>query len=820
MSIATGHHGLLDEAWADPATLFRRASATDEEAARPLIALAEAERVCRSKFLDEPSDLLQLAHAYLVLGRSDGAARAARRILELTPDDPSAMAILFGNGTLPERERAALGLAGAGIDTALRIAALRALRAAGHQAFAHLNWSGNRLAGFAAWPPGAQATLMLVTPDGTESWLLDPEVGHPLATAFGHAAEIDLQLASMDAHVFVTVAGARYGLLRQTAPGAALVRRAAAPDDGHGETLTILIPVYDDVAATKRCIDSVLAHRPSPQTRVLLVADDPPDSALRAYLSSLAEPGLEVLHNPLNLGFVGAVNRGIAATPHGDILLLNADTVVPAGFAQRLRATAYGSPDIGTVVPLSNNGEFVSLPVPFRANPLPSLVEIDRIDESAQRVNSGMVIDLPSGIGFCLYLTRRCLNDVAQLSGGWGRGYLEDADLCLRARAFGWRNVCATDIYVGHEGTRSFKEEKRGLVVRNLKRIGVAFPAYEAACGSFVAADPLRTARAAIEAELSPPPGSVRLLIHGPRLADAAEALLREEERLPGVVSPVLQGAVTGRAGAFSLTLTAQSGGFPQNLRFDLEAEDGPRALVAELGRRPIATVEVLGHEPLPERLWQVLAGLGTAVTMRVYSLRGLSGITGRMWPAFTEPAVTVVLPANDQIEQSLREQRLALPWKVHAAPTTFRRFDRASVPLSEAPVGVLLPYPAPGAHLLVRDLALALRAAGGGNALFVFGNSLDDRFLGSLPDMIVLGKVSAEEAPALMAALEIGRTVIVDRDAIGHPLAQAAGEAAMPCAFFGTGPGAQGDLILAPDTANSEAAQQIADWIRSRFPA
>ncbi|MFG1427851.1 glycosyltransferase family 2 protein [Roseixanthobacter glucoisosaccharinicivorans] len=788
-----------------------------EAAARPLIALAEAERDTRGKAVDTPADLLRLAHAYLMLGRPEGAVRVARRLIALDPREGTAPAILFSHGTAAEREQAAMHLAGTATDPALRGAALRALRALGHTAFSHLEWSAGRLQGFATWPAGATATLVFLTPEGQESWALDPQDDHPFATPFGRAATVDLSLPPADAHVFVRVGHQQFGLLRQTAPEPIPTRRVSAPQDGRGDRLTILIPVHDDAAATQRCIESVLAHRPTHDTRIVLVADDPPDAGLRAYLAELSAPHLEILDNPLNLGFVRSVNRGIAAIPHGDILLLNADTVLPARFAERLRAAAYGADDIGTVVPLSNNGEFVSLPVPFRTNPLPDPKELARIDASAERANGGLVIDLPSGIGFCLYITRRCLDDVGHLSGGWGRGYLEDADFCLRARAFGWRNVCAADLYVGHEGTRSFKGEKRGLVVRNLKRLGAAFPTYEAACGSFVAADPLRSVRAAIEADLPPDPRPVRLLVHGPNLADAADALLRARAEAEG--GPVLRAELKGRPGAWHLWLSASDSGFPQNLRFDLMRPEGMSALTADLARRPLARIEVLGQEALPDALWQSLCGLGVAIEVRIHALRVRPGTTARFWPAFAEPAITAVLPAHEQIATAVRGQRLVLPWKVKDAAGPFRTIARATVPLSDAPVGLLLPHPEARAHGLVRALALALAAAGAGNAMFVFGSSLDDRALGSLSDLVVLGRVPAHEAADLMAALEIGRIVIADREGLGHPLAMAAGRSDLPCAFFGVGTGAVGDLVLAPDMANSEAVQYILDWIRSLPP-
>src|SRR5262249_18508738 len=153
---------------------------------------------------------------------------------------------------------------------------------------------------------------------------------------------------------------------------------------------------------------------------------------------------------------------------NGDIILLNSDTIVPVGFVDRLAAAARSSPDIGTVMPLSNNGDLAGFPVRNSASPLGSLEAVERLDKIATVVNAGRVVDIPNGVGFCLYITRECLDAVGLLSEEFHRGYLEDADFCLRAREHGFRNVCAPSVYVGHEGSKSFGTEKRSLVVRNL----------------------------------------------------------------------------------------------------------------------------------------------------------------------------------------------------------------------------------------------------------------------------------------------------------------------------------------------------------------
>src|SRR4029079_15889508 len=121
------------------------------------------------------------------------------------------------------------------------------------------------------------------------------------------------------------------------------------------------------------------------------------------------------------------------------------------------------------------------------------------LDQIAAEVNRGHVFDMPNGNGFCMYITRRCLDTVGLLSTDFNRGYFEDVEYCLRASAAGFRSVCATDVFVGHAGSRSFKAQKRSLVVRNLGVLEGRWPAYRAASAAFVAADPLRSARARIE---------------------------------------------------------------------------------------------------------------------------------------------------------------------------------------------------------------------------------------------------------------------------------------------------------------------------------
>src|SRR5262249_48798645 len=179
---------------------------------------------------------------------------------------------------------------------------------------------------------------------------------------------------------------------------------------------TVIVPVYGDFHATKACLQSLRRALKGSDARIIIVDDASPDPDIGGLLARLpTQKHLTLLHNASNIGFAAAVNRALSECRFGDVVLLNADTIVPPGFIDRLAAVARSAPDIGTVTPLSNNGEFTSFPLPNQSNPPGGAAMALALDRIAAKVNAD-VIDLPNGIGFCLYITRACLDAVGQLS--------------------------------------------------------------------------------------------------------------------------------------------------------------------------------------------------------------------------------------------------------------------------------------------------------------------------------------------------------------------------------------------------------------------
>jgi len=263
----------------------------------------------------------------------------------------------------------------------------------------------------------------------------------------------------------------------------------------------VVIPVYRGCSQTLACLDSVLASVPR-GTRVWVVDDASPEPGLVAALTALARrKRIRLVRLPENRGFPAAANAGLRACAPHDAVLLNSDTLTPPGWLDRLRAAAYSAPDIGTVTPLSNDGTIVSYPDVAGGNPVPDLAACAATDALAHQANAGAVVDLPTGVGFCLFLRRECLDESGLLREDcFAQGYGEENDLCLRARHLGWRSVAAPGVFVAHVGGQSFGSARSHLLRRNLAVLNRLHPGYDALVAAHAAADPLAPARRGIDA--------------------------------------------------------------------------------------------------------------------------------------------------------------------------------------------------------------------------------------------------------------------------------------------------------------------------------
>lgn len=261
----------------------------------------------------------------------------------------------------------------------------------------------------------------------------------------------------------------------------------------HPHRVVVIVPVYRNLEVTRNCLESLMASDLPEHAAIIVIDDNSPEEAVSAYCQELTERfSIQLVVNDENLGFVGTVNRGFTLDTDADVILLNSDTVVSNDWVQRLQACAYREDNIGTVTPFSNNGTICSYPVFLIPNSIPNQWNARELDRAFQSGNSESHCEIPTAVGFCMYIKRSCLNATGAFDAeAFGQGYGEECDFSLRASAKGWKHVIAADIFVYHEGAASFASESTERKRSADTIMDRLHPSYHTLIGDFIARDPL-----------------------------------------------------------------------------------------------------------------------------------------------------------------------------------------------------------------------------------------------------------------------------------------------------------------------------------------
>lgn len=238
------------------------------------------------------------------------------------------------------------------------------------------------------------------------------------------------------------------------------------------QMIDIIIPIYNAYEELVKCINSVCRHSDFSKCRLILIDDCSTDERISSYLASLSDSNNIIMKNDNNRGFSENVNLGFEQSEENDVVLLNSDTIVTAGWLDKIYACAYLKRDTGMVSPLSNSATICSIPEFCRDNPLPSGYTADTFGELVEKVSLHRYPQLSVCVGFCMYIKREVIRLVGRFDAEtFERGYGEECDFCYRARLLGYKSVLADDTFVYHSGTASFLPETKQKLAEEHERI-------------------------------------------------------------------------------------------------------------------------------------------------------------------------------------------------------------------------------------------------------------------------------------------------------------------------------------------------------------
>ncbi|MBX9844249.1 MAG: glycosyltransferase [Xanthobacteraceae bacterium] len=835
-----------------------------------------ADRRCRVPPLAQAYHYVLRAEASYQMGERDAAIGDISRALELLPEDLAANRRMLAWAEGAGQRQAAQVLVRCEQDFKVLAKAVSLLRKGRKRGtFGAIRYTDTEIFGWASWP-GRRLPKLRIEADSTVIETLTADPRHPLRTPGSHAATFSLSRPRSDAAQTVSLSVGRTTVCELRLPPnhrddhlAGRIRRLNAyAQDGDARTkdraarrspeqddpLTVIVPIYDDYEATRDCLESLLtAFRGQPHARAILVNDATPDPRIADLVRKLANnKSVRLIENERNLGFVRSVNLAFSKVAEGDVILLNADTIVPDGFMTRLRAAARASSDVGTVVPLSNNGEFTSFPTPNKPNPVRSPQDIHFLDATAADANRDKIIDIPNGTGFCLYITRECLDAAGPLSDAFERGYLEDADFCLRARELGFRNVCAPSVYVGHVGSRSFGAEKRALVMRNIGKLESRFSDYRAECAAFIKADPLKQSRAAIE-RLSPSLSAGAVLLVGGRLADGAIAEARAEQ-LANAGQKVLIVAGSAWSPNQPVTIAHPFEDIPQSLRFEIAKPEGRSALSEYVATLRPSRVEIAEPACAPDALLDLLLAAGAPIDILVSdgglicprgtcldgngeaceALQGAPCSRCLSTPGIaTHPAWTnswrskwhdVVRRADHVYAPCPHARQFAMrfPHAANIVELDIRQTAQVEAIADPDRDAKTLGFLAVDAdvhdHRTMGRVARALTRDRPGTEVVVIGHTLDDLDLMRLDRVFVTGRVEIRQLGRVLRQYGVKAVFAATRRPLfGHPMIAELAAAGFPLALFdwslGKAPVHASNLAIDPSAPDEAVAAKLKRW-------
>jgi GT2 family glycosyltransferase len=240
--------------------------------------------------------------------------------------------------------------------------------------------------------------------------------------------------------------------------------------------IDIVVCAHNALEDVKACLESIRRARSSGRQRLILI-DDGSDEAAARYLEEFATNNadwVEWHRNPQARGYTKAANQGLAASRGELVILLNSDTIVADGWAEKMADAVFSTPGAGIVGPLSNAASYQSIPDhrstkdQTAINALPAGLTVADMNRYCEQWTAAHVLPrVPLIHGFCFGLTREVMDKIGDFDERhFPKGYGEENDYCCRAVDAGFGLVVATHTYVFHAKSKSYTSGERVELIK------------------------------------------------------------------------------------------------------------------------------------------------------------------------------------------------------------------------------------------------------------------------------------------------------------------------------------------------------------------
>lgn len=231
--------------------------------------------------------------------------------------------------------------------------------------------------------------------------------------------------------------------------------------------ILIALLVYNGEEFVGPCLSSLARLQTGPHSADILVLDDasPAPGWSDRCREMTTDLGFDYYRTPRNLGIPRNMNLGMLRAVdagYDAVILLNSDTILPSNLLPTLVRPLIEDPTASSTTAWSNNSSVYSIPNSDPDHLADDPKIIDWISERLDEEFDGQAIPIPSGVGFCLAIPTKIINEVGLMDPVFGRGYSEEIDWCLRSHTEGYHSALVPSCFVYHAGSGITKVE--GLI--------------------------------------------------------------------------------------------------------------------------------------------------------------------------------------------------------------------------------------------------------------------------------------------------------------------------------------------------------------------
>jgi len=210
--------------------------------------------------------------------------------------------------------------------------------------------------------------------------------------------------------------------------------------------LSIIIVSFNARAHLERCLQSLHDAPPASSHEIVVVDNGSSDGSAAA---AKRWHDVRVIDNGTNAGFASANNVGIRASTGRNLLLLNSDTIVPAGAIDAMLAVLERDPSVAVVGPrLVDTSGRAELSVGGMVGPWNELRQ--KLFTPAHADRLARQEHFPDWVSGACLLVRRADAEAAGLLDERYFMYFEDVDFCAAIRARGRRVLFTPAVEVTH----------------------------------------------------------------------------------------------------------------------------------------------------------------------------------------------------------------------------------------------------------------------------------------------------------------------------------------------------------------------------------